>query len=151
MATVRVDDEPAATDVGEKLHVAPEGQPEAVRPMFPTYPFRANVPIVDVADRPALTDADVGLAEIEKSGALTVTVNVAVWLRPVSTPCTTTGYVPAAVEEVVVTVSVDGEPTVAVAGAATHVVFAGHPDNTERVTVPEYPFRGETPIEEVAG
>jgi hypothetical protein len=49
--------------------------------------------MVEVGESPGAMDAEVGLAEIEKSGAKTVTVNVVLWLRlelPLSVPLTVT-------------------------------------------------------------
>ena len=56
-------------------------------------PFSAAREIVEVFDLPCVTENEVGLAEMEKSGTTTLTVNVVVWVRlesTLSTPCTVT-------------------------------------------------------------
>ena len=57
---------------------------------------------------------------------------------------------PAAVEEVVATVSVENEPAATEVGFSEQVALLGQPEVTDKVTVPEYPFNGETLIVEVA-
>jgi hypothetical protein len=94
---------------------------------------------VDVPEAPCSRETDVGLAEIEKSAALTVTAKVVVWVSAeltVSTPFTVTVYVPAGVLDAVATVSVEVAPGEAVPGLNEQVAFAGHPEDTLRFTVP---------------
>ena len=77
-----------------------------------------------------MTDADVGLTEIEKSFAvelLTVNVNVVVCVAVVPVPVIVIVYVQAAVPAVVASVNVDEEPDVTVAGEKDAVTPLGSP------------------------
>ena len=73
------------------VQVVPVGQAaDSVTELLnPLIAFRE---IVDIIELPCVTVNEVGLAEIEKSGTITLTVNVVVWLEPelTSTPCTVT-------------------------------------------------------------
>lgn len=79
---VSVDDEPAVTDAGENDAVTPVGRPVAPSETVCAEPdVTAVETVADVPD-PALTDADVGLTDSEKSfaaAAVTLSVSVAVW------------------------------------------------------------------------
>ena len=63
--------------------------------------------MVEVPEEPLLTRKEVGDAEIEKSGDVTCTVIVVVWLNEPLVPVTVTGYFPAAVLDGTVIVNVD--------------------------------------------
>jgi hypothetical protein len=104
---VRVDFPEVEIEVELRLAVNPVGA-VADNVTVPVNPLRAATVIVEVPEDPLLTLRLVGDAEMEKSGVVTVTVTVAVWLVPlVSVPWTVTVYVPAAVVDGTVIVSVD--------------------------------------------
>ncbi|MFD0631464.1 hypothetical protein ACFQ9X_07315 [Catenulispora yoronensis] len=67
MATVSVDEPPAVTEAGAKDAVAPVGSPEADSATDWADPEVTAVPMVDVADAPAVAEAEPGVAESEKS------------------------------------------------------------------------------------
>jgi hypothetical protein len=78
---VSVDDDPAVTEDGENEAVAPLGSPLALRETVCAEPEVTAVEAVAVVPDPAVTDADVGLTESEKSfaaGGVTLSVSVAV-------------------------------------------------------------------------
>ena len=77
METVSVELPPAGAQAGLSEHVALPGQPEAtVKFTLPLYPFSAATLIVDVAELPEFTLADVGLADSEKSGFVVQLANL---------------------------------------------------------------------------
>ena len=78
VTTVSVEVPAGVREVGLRVQVPPDGQPETVRLTVPPNPFNAVTVIVEVPVAPCVSVSDVGLAEIEKSGAATVTVNVVV-------------------------------------------------------------------------
>jgi hypothetical protein len=59
---------PAATEAGEKLHIAPEGNPEQMNETDPVNPFNAPTVMLAVPDPPLETVSEAGLRVIEKSG-----------------------------------------------------------------------------------
>ena len=61
------DDEPAVTDEGENAAVAPEGRPLALSDTVWALPEVTAVETVAEVPEPAVTDADDGLTETEKS------------------------------------------------------------------------------------
>jgi hypothetical protein len=67
VVTVSVEEEPAVTEVGLKEADAPDGSPEAVSETVCALPEVTVVEMVEVAEPPGLTEAEAGLAEIEKS------------------------------------------------------------------------------------
>ena len=95
---------------------------------------------------PAVTDCETGDADSEKSGPeLTTRVTDAEWLRPPFTPVTVSVKVPAGVDWLVLTVSVDEPELLIDAGLKTPVAPAGNPE-TLNVTVPLKPLMGFTPV-----
>lgn len=127
---VNVDDDPAVTDAGENDAVAPLGRPLAPSVTDCADPDVTAVETVALAPEPAVTLAEAGLTEIEKSlaGALvTVRLSTAVCEPVAAVPVTVTLYVPAAVVDAAVSVSVDEEPELTVAGENDAVTPGGSP------------------------
>ena len=92
MVTVRVELAPEVIDVGENVTCAPVGAPVELRATVWGLPPVTAVEIVPVVDEPATTDADDGVAVIEKSGsAVTVRVKVVVSVVAVPVPVTVIG------------------------------------------------------------
>ena len=82
--TVMVDELPAVTDVGLKLTEIPDAGWLAERLTFWAAPAVTAVLMVEVPLAPcAMVKLD-GLAEIEKSLAMTVKVTLVVWAAPVA-------------------------------------------------------------------
>jgi len=105
---VNVDVPDVATDVGFIVAVNPPPEAVAESETVPVKPFKAPIVIVEVPCDPLRMLRLFGDAEIEKFGLVTVTVNVAVLLKPfVSVPVTVTEYVPLVVPEGTVIVSVE--------------------------------------------
>jgi hypothetical protein len=130
VAIVSVDDDPDATDAGENDAVAPAGSPLALNDTDSDEPEVTAVDTVELVPFPAVTLAEPGLSEIEKSLAVvlrTVNVNVVVCVAVVPTPVMVTGYVPTGVTLDVVNVNVDDEPDETVAGANDAVAPDGSP------------------------
>jgi hypothetical protein len=78
---VSVDDPPAVTDEGENDAVAPLGRPLALSETVCAEPEVTAVETVALVPDPAVTEADVGLTDSEKSFAaagVTLSVSVAV-------------------------------------------------------------------------
>ena len=69
--------------------------------------MRAVIAIVEVPEDPLLIVNDAGDAEIEKSGVVTCTVRLMVWLNDPLVPVTVTEYVPLRALLGTVMVSVD--------------------------------------------
>jgi hypothetical protein len=67
VVTVIVEEEPAVTEAGLKDADAPDGRPDALSDTVCALPEVTVVEIVEVADPPGLTEAEAGLAEMEKS------------------------------------------------------------------------------------
>ena len=86
--------DPAVTEDGVKVATAPAGRPLVVeRATDWATPLVTAVPMVLVAAEPAVTLAEEGEAEMEKSlvaGAFTVRANVVVWVAEVPVPVTVT-------------------------------------------------------------
>ena len=85
--------DPAVTEDGVKVATAPLGRPVAERATDWATPLVRVVPMVLVAAEPAVTLAEEGEAEMEKSlatGAFTVRVKVVVWVAEVPVPVTVT-------------------------------------------------------------
>ena len=82
---------PRSMLAGDRVHVKPGGETSDVRDTVPTKsPLTWAAAIVAVSVAPALTLTVVGLADSEKSGAGTVMVTVAVWVRSPLLPVTVT-------------------------------------------------------------
>ncbi len=83
------------TEVGENEAVTPAGAPLAVRATVWADPAVRAVVMVLVAELPAVTVSDVGLAEMEKSlaGAVAFTLSdtEVVWLPEAAVPLTVSG------------------------------------------------------------
>ena len=103
---VSVDFPEVEIEVGLKLVVKPVGA-LADSVTVPVNPLRAVIVIVEVPRDPLLMLKDAGDAEIEKSGDVTCTVTLMVWLNDPSVPVTATEYVPLLALLGTVTVSVD--------------------------------------------
>ena len=69
------------TEVGDTVQVAFVGQPETARLTPLLNPFWEVTVTVEVPWLPCASVSDVGLAEIEKFGAVTVTVTLVEWLN----------------------------------------------------------------------
>jgi hypothetical protein len=65
--TVSVEVKLGVPDDGEKLAVAPDGKPEAVRPTVEANPPLGEIETVAVVDSPCTTDPEVGLTLMLKS------------------------------------------------------------------------------------
>ena len=76
------------TEPGLNEIVTPEGTPLALRLMLCAAPLSTAVEIVDVPFCPWATLMLLGLAEIEKSDAVTVNPTVVVWLPLAAVPVT---------------------------------------------------------------
>jgi hypothetical protein len=74
---VSVEEPSAVTDVGEKLHVAPEGSPEQVNETDPANPFNAPTMMLALPDPPLETVSEAGFKVREKSGGGVVIMYVA--------------------------------------------------------------------------
>jgi len=105
---VSVDVPDAVTDGGFSVVVSPPPETVSESETVPAKPFKVAIFIVEVPCDPLRMLRLVGDAEIEKFGLVTVTVNVAVLLKPlVSVPVTVTGYVPLDVLDGTVIVSAE--------------------------------------------
>jgi len=87
-ATVIVDEPPAVTDTGLKLTVVPAGCPVAVRLTDCAAPEVTAVPIDEVPLAPWARLRLLGVAEIEKSDAVTVRATDVVCVALVPVPVT---------------------------------------------------------------
>jgi hypothetical protein len=103
---VTVDFPEVEIEVGLRLAVNPVGA-VADSVTVPVNPLRAVTVIVEVPLDPLLMLKDAGEAEIEKSGEVTCTVTLVVWLSDPLVPVTVTEYVPLLALLGTVTVSVD--------------------------------------------
>jgi hypothetical protein len=70
VVTVKVELPAPVTDVGEKLAVAPVGNPLALSVTTPVNPFNAAMLAVYVVALPTITVCVLGLADIVKSGVV---------------------------------------------------------------------------------
>jgi hypothetical protein len=103
---VSVDFPEVEIEAGLNLAVNPVGT-VADSVTVPVNPPRAVTVIVEVPDDPLLMLKDAGDAEIEKSGVVTCTVTLMVWLKDPFVPVTVTEYVPLLALLGAITVSVD--------------------------------------------
>jgi hypothetical protein len=113
----------------------------------PVNPLRAVTVIVEVPEDPLLMLKDAGDAEIEKSGAVTCTVTLMVWLNDPFVPVTVTEYVPLVTPLGTVMVSVDWPEVEIEVGLKLVVQLLGAV--ADSVTVPVNPLRAVTVIVEV--
>jgi hypothetical protein len=115
--TVIVEPPPEVISAGENDTRAPGGAPVAVRDTDWEPPVVTAVEMAVVVALPDTTEADDGVALIEKSGsAVTLRVNVVEWVVDVPVPVTVIGYDPGVVPGAVVTVIVQPPPEVISAG-----------------------------------
>jgi len=106
--TVELPEPGAAIDVGLKLTVTPVGWPVAVSATAPLNPPETVLVTLLVPFEPCATETEVGEAEIAKAGAaVTVRATVEVFVVPPPVPVTVIVYVPGAVVEATVMVSVE--------------------------------------------
>jgi hypothetical protein len=126
---------------GLKLAVTPEGKPLTEKLLVPVKPLSAVIVTVYGMLLPATTFCEDGEAPTLKSGgSVTTRVTTELCVRLPLVPVTVSGYVPAGVLELVVTVSVLEPLAVTVAGLNANVVPAGNPV-TLIATSPVNPFR----------
>jgi hypothetical protein len=90
---VSVDFPDVEIEVGLRLAANPVGA-VADRVTLPVNPLRAFTVIVEVPEGPLLMFKDVGDADSEKSGDVTCTVTLTVWLNDPLMPVTVTEYAP---------------------------------------------------------
>jgi hypothetical protein len=90
-------DDGKVTLAGIKLQVSVGADIEAARLTVPAYPFKPPMVNVDRPCEPALTATELGLAVMEKSSTVTLTITErdSVALVPVNDPVTATVYTPA--------------------------------------------------------
>jgi hypothetical protein len=143
---VSVDFPEVEIEVGFRLVVNPVGA-VADSATVPVNPLRAVTVIVEVPRDPLLMLKDEGDAEIEKSGEVTCTVTLMVWLNDPLVPVTVTEYVPLLALLGTVTVSVDVPDVITELGLRLAVQPVGAV--AESVTVPVNPLRAVTVIVEV--
>jgi hypothetical protein len=143
---VSVDFPEVEIDAGLRLAVKPVGA-LADSVTVPVNPLRAVTVIVDVPERPLLMVSDAGEAEMEKSGVVTCTVRLTVWLSDPLVPVTVTKYVPLLALLGTVIVSVDWPDVVTEVGLRSAVQPVGAV--AESPTVPVNPLRAVTVIVDV--
>jgi hypothetical protein len=90
---VSVDFPEVEIETGLRLAANPVGA-LADNVTVPVKPLRAVIVIVEVPEDPLLIVNDAGDAEIEKSGEVTCTVKLMMWLNDPFVPVTVTEYVP---------------------------------------------------------
>jgi len=135
---------------GLKLAVAPEGRPEVDRLTVLAKPPIEVMETVAPADPPCTTEPEVGLTLMVKSGttaAVTVKVQVVVWVFPPPVPVMVIEYVPAGVVEAVEIVSVELKLGVPLSGEKLAVASDGRLE-ADKLTVPLKP--PTEPMETVA-
>jgi hypothetical protein len=143
VVTVNVDVPAPVTVAGEKLAVAPVGNPLALSVTTPPNPFNEPTLAVYVAALPTITVCVLGLADIVKSGGggcvFTTKLTVVVCVKLPLVPLIVNVDVPSGVLPVVVTVNVDVPAPVTVAGEKLAVAPVGNPLALS-VTTPVNPF-----------
>lgn len=146
VVTDMVDEPEPVTDVGLKLALAPAGNPPTLKlTLPPNPPDPVTVAVYEVLP-PAVTVAEAGVAEIEKSpttGAFTTSVTEAVWLSVPLAPVIVNGKLPVGVVLAVVTVKVEEPDVVTEVGLKLAVAPVGSP-LTLKFTVPVKPPVGLT-------
>jgi hypothetical protein len=144
---VEVAEAPRETVVGLHAAVRPDGLTEALRFTVPVKPFALAIVIATLAEEPTVKITLVGLAEIVKSGeGVTLKVTTAECTREPLAPVTDAVKVPL-MEELQDKVDVP-EPPVRLVEESVHDRLA-ELVVTERLTVPEKPFRDEIVIMEM--
>jgi hypothetical protein len=131
VVTVNVEFPAPVTVAGEKLAVAPVGNPLALNVTTPVNPFNAAMLAVYVVALPWITVCVLGLPEIVKSagggGAFTARLTVVVCVTLPFRPLIVIVEVPTGVLPVVVTVKVELPVPVNVAGEKLPVAPVGSP------------------------
>jgi hypothetical protein len=131
VVTVSVEVPDPVTVAGEKLAVAPLGNPLALSVTTPANPFNDPIVAVYVVVFPATTVCVLGLPAIVKSGgggaAFTTRLTVAACVSVPLVPVIVNADVPTGVLPVVVTVNVELPEPVMVVGEKLAVVPAGNP------------------------
>jgi hypothetical protein len=144
VVTVNVELPVPVTVAGEKLAVAPVGNPLALSVTIPPNPFRLPMLAVYVVALPTITVCVPGFADIVKSGggggAFTTKLTVVVCVKLPLTPLIVNVDVPTGVLPVVVTVNVEFPAPVTVAGEKLAVAPVGNPLALS-VTTPVNPFK----------
>src|SRR3989442_6737737 len=118
---------PALIGFGLKDAVVPGGTPLASSVTLCDEPVGTVVEIVEVVLPPWAAETLLGLALIEKSEAVTVSVTAVSWLALVPVPVTVTEYVPGAVVAPTPRVSVELPPALIGFGLKDAVVPGGIP------------------------
>jgi len=142
VVTVNVEFPAPVTVVGEKLAVAPVGNPLALSVTTPVNPFSAAMLAVYVVALPTVTVRVPGLPEIVKSAggdAFSTKLTVVVCVTLPLTPLSVNVEVPTGVLPVVVTVNVEFPAPITVAGEKLAVAPVGNPLALS-VTTPVNPF-----------
>ena len=136
VVTVSVEVPDPVTVAGEKLAVAPLGNPLALSVTTPAKPFNDPIVAVYVVEFPTTTVCVLGLPEIEKSGgggvAFTTRLTVVACVSVPLVPVIVSVDVPTGVLPDVVTVKVELPDPVIVVGEKLAVVPARQPARTQR-------------------
>jgi hypothetical protein len=131
VVTVNVEVPAPVTVPGEKLAVAPVGNPLALSVTTPPNPFNDPMLAVYVVAFPAITVRVLGVTEIVKSGGggcvFTTKLTVVLCVKLPLTPVIVSVDVPTGVLPLVVTVNVELPVPVTVAGEKLAVAPAGNP------------------------
>jgi hypothetical protein len=143
VVTVNVEFPAPVTVAGEKLAVAPVGNPVALSVTTPVNPFSAAMLAVYIVALPTVTVRVLGLPEIVKSagggGAFTTKLTVVVCVTLPLVPVIVNVDDPAGVLPAVVTVNVELPAPVTVVGEKPAVAPVGNPLALS-VTTPTNPF-----------
>jgi len=142
VVTVNVEFPAPVTVGGEKLAVAPVGNPLALSVTTPVNPFSAAMLAVYVVALPTVTVRVPGLPEIVKyagGGAFSTKLTVVVCVTLPLMPLSVNVEVPTGVLPVVVTVNVEFPAPITVAGEKLAVAPVGNP-LALNVTTPVNPF-----------
>jgi hypothetical protein len=143
VVTVNVEFPAPVTVAGEKLAVAPVGNPLALSVTTPVNPFSAAMLAVYVVALPTVTVRVPGLPEIVKSagdgGAFSTKLTVVVCVTLPLIPVIVSVEVPTGVLPVVITVNVEFPAPITVAGEKLAVAPVGNPLALS-VTTPPNPF-----------
>jgi hypothetical protein len=146
VVTDKLDEPEPVTDVGLNTALAPAGKPLTVKPTLPVNPPDPVTVVVYEVLPPAVTVAEAGVAEMEKSpttGAFTTNETDEVWLSAPLVPVMVSGEVPVGVVLAVVMVRVEEPDVVTEVGLKLAVAPAGNPV-TLKFTAPVNPPVGLT-------
>jgi hypothetical protein len=146
VVTDKLDDPEPVTDAGLNDAPAPVGNPLTVKPTLLLNPPDPVTVVVYEVLPPAVTVAEAGVAEMEKSpttGAFTTSETDEVWLSVPLVPVMVSGEVPVGVVLAVVMVRVEEPDVVTEVGLKLAVAPAGNPV-TLKFTVPVNPPVGLT-------